>query len=132
MKLIRILLFPIVPVYYIVTWLRNFLYDKGVLCSKSYDFPIICVGNLSTGGTGKTPMIEYIKSMLMICNSLINVFRNGRLWRCLYITFTFFILRETTELLRQLSTNFTRKKFRCRCSAFDIEISPEFLTLYFA
>lgn len=64
MKFIRIILFPIVPIYYVITWLRNWLYDLGLMESKSYDLPIICVGNLSTGGTGKTPMIEYLISIL--------------------------------------------------------------------
>tara|TARA_R110002049_G_scaffold71900_2_gene184831 strand:+ start:1181 stop:2137 length:957 start_codon:yes stop_codon:yes gene_type:complete len=48
----------------LVTWLRNKLYDLGLKKSKSYDFPIICVGNLSVGGTGKTPMIEYLIGLL--------------------------------------------------------------------
>ena len=63
-KFIRIILFPVVPIYYLVTWLRNWLYDHGFKSSKSYDIPIICVGNLSTGGTGKTPMIEYLIRLL--------------------------------------------------------------------
>ncbi|WP_340154649.1 tetraacyldisaccharide 4'-kinase [uncultured Winogradskyella sp.] len=64
MNFIRIILFPVVPIYYLITWLRNWLYDTGIKTSKSYDFPVICVGNLSTGGTGKTPMIEYLIRLL--------------------------------------------------------------------
>lgn len=60
MKFIRIILLPLVPIYFIVSWIRNWLYDNNILKSKSYNIPIICVGNLSTGGTGKTPMIEYL------------------------------------------------------------------------
>lgn len=64
MKLLRYLLFPIVPFYYLVTWMRNRLYDLGIKKSTTYDFPVICVGNLSVGGTGKTPMIEYLIRIL--------------------------------------------------------------------
>lgn len=64
MKLLRKILIPTVPVYQGITWLRNYCYDKDVLKSKAYNFPIICVGNLSVGGTGKTPMIEYLIRLL--------------------------------------------------------------------
>ncbi|WP_310992595.1 tetraacyldisaccharide 4'-kinase [Aequorivita marina] len=64
MNLLRKLLFPFSLLYGGITALRNLLYDKGVLKSKTYDIPIICVGNLSTGGTGKSPMIELLVSYL--------------------------------------------------------------------
>ena len=60
MKLLRKLLFPFSGLYYIVTFLRNLGYDYKLIRAKSYPIPILGVGNLSTGGTGKTPMVEYL------------------------------------------------------------------------
>jgi len=57
---IRILLFPFSLAYGAVVWLRNRLYDKNILKSADFNLPLVCVGNLSTGGTGKSPMVEFL------------------------------------------------------------------------
>lgn len=64
MILLRKLLFPFAILYGFITSLRNYLFDKGILKSYSFDIPIIAVGNLSVGGTGKTPQIEYLIRLL--------------------------------------------------------------------
>lgn len=64
LKSFRYLLLPITWIYGAIIWLRNKLYDKNILKSASFNFPIICVGNLATGGTGKTPMTEYLIRLL--------------------------------------------------------------------
>jgi len=64
MSILRKFLFPFAVIYGIIIRVRNFLYDVNFLKSKSYDIPVICVGNLSVGGTGKTPMIEYLLNLL--------------------------------------------------------------------
>ena len=64
MILLRYLLFPFAILYGWITSVRNFLYDQGILKSYSFDLPVIAVGNLSVGGTGKTPQIEYLIRLL--------------------------------------------------------------------
>lgn len=64
MKILRILLFPIAMLYGLVTALRNKLFDWGILSERTFDHPLIGIGNLSTGGTGKTPHIEYLIGLL--------------------------------------------------------------------
>ena len=64
MQLLRILAFPFSLIYALALYIRNVLYDSGILQSKEFKTPIVSVGNLSTGGTGKTPMIEWLLSHL--------------------------------------------------------------------
>ena len=64
MNLLRKILFPFAILYGFITSFRNYLFDKGILKSHSFDIPIIAVGNLSVGGTGKTPQIEYLIRLL--------------------------------------------------------------------
>ena len=64
MTWLRKLLFPIAVLYGLITSIRNYLYDKGILKSHVFDVPIIAVGNLSVGGTGKTPQIESLIRLL--------------------------------------------------------------------
>lgn len=60
MSISRKFLLPFSPLYGLVTGLRNLFYDRGIFKSQSYALPVICVGNLSVGGTGKSPMVEYL------------------------------------------------------------------------
>lgn len=64
MQLLRFLLFPFSFFYWGITSLRNFFFDKKIMKSSVYSFPIINVGNLSMGGTGKTPHVEYLIRLL--------------------------------------------------------------------
>ena len=57
-------LLPISLLYGMVVWFRNKCFDWGFFKSQSFDIPIISVGNITTGGTGKTPHVEYIISLL--------------------------------------------------------------------
>ena len=60
MNSLRKILFPFALIYGLITSIRNLAFDIGILRSKTFDVPTIVVGNLSVGGTGKSPMIEYL------------------------------------------------------------------------
>jgi tetraacyldisaccharide 4'-kinase len=64
LKSIRILLFPFSLVYALIVTIRNWMFDKKVLRSSAFNLPIICVGNLAVGGTGKSPMVEWLIRLL--------------------------------------------------------------------
>jgi tetraacyldisaccharide 4'-kinase len=65
MKLRRsIFLYPLSLLYGLITAFRNFLYNAEILKSHEFNIPVISVGNLTVGGTGKTPHVEYLIGLL--------------------------------------------------------------------
>lgn len=59
-----IFLYPLSLIYGFITGTRNFLFNTKVIKSHEFGIPVICVGNISAGGTGKTPHTEYIADLL--------------------------------------------------------------------
>jgi len=64
MNIFRFALYPFALMYGLVVFIRHRMFEWGVLKSEHYPIPVIGVGNLSVGGTGKTPMVEYLISLL--------------------------------------------------------------------
>lgn len=61
---VRSVLTPVACLYSFAVWFRNQLFDLKILPSEKYDVPVICVGNIAVGGTGKTPFTEYLIALL--------------------------------------------------------------------
>jgi tetraacyldisaccharide 4'-kinase len=64
MSVLKLLLWPFAVVYDVVMNIRNKLYDLKLKPSVTFDIPVVGVGNLAVGGTGKTPMVEYLIRLL--------------------------------------------------------------------
>ena len=58
------ILYPVSLIYGLITRFRNFLYNVKILPSSEFSIPVICIGNITVGGTGKTPHTEYITELL--------------------------------------------------------------------
>jgi len=61
---LRLLLLPFSVLYGIVVIIRNMMYDLGLFKSVEFDLPVICAGNIAVGGSGKTPVTEYLLHLL--------------------------------------------------------------------
>ncbi len=75
--LFRIFLYPFATLYGIIMLLRNKMFDWGILPSQTFTIPLIGVGNLSVGGTGKTPHVEYLVRLLEKQNFKVAVLSRG-------------------------------------------------------
>ena len=64
MNFLQLILLPFSILYGIIILFRNKLFDWKIIPSKSFNIPVISVGNLSVGGTGKSPHVEYLTRML--------------------------------------------------------------------
>ena len=65
LKISEIALLPLSLLYGAAVWIRNSLFDRGTLTSREFNLPVISIGNLSVGGTGKTPHTEYLLRLLL-------------------------------------------------------------------
>ena len=61
---VRFVLTPFAYLYGFAVWFRNQLFDLKILPSRKYNVPVICIGNITAGGTGKTPFTEYVIALL--------------------------------------------------------------------
>jgi len=75
MIILQILLFPFAVLYNLITAARNRTYDQGIKPSMRFDVPVIGVGNLTVGGTGKTPLTEYLIRLLSVDNRVATLSR---------------------------------------------------------
>ena len=71
----KYLLFPFTLIYAFIISVRNLMFDWGCLKSTSFNLPIISVGNISVGGTGKTPHTEYLIKLLQNTYTLASLSR---------------------------------------------------------
>lgn len=63
-RILRILLYPLVPVYELVIRTRNYCFNRGIFKSRKVAAKVISVGNLTVGGSGKTPAVIYITRLM--------------------------------------------------------------------
>jgi len=107
MKFLRLLLFPFSILYGIGVFLRNKAYDFGIFKSEKFKLPVISVGNLAVGGSGKSPMTEYLIRLLMWDFTLAAVSRGyGRLTQGLFFVEVDYSYEDTGDEPLQIKRKF--------------------------
>ena len=77
MKLLKLLLYPFVPVYYLVITIRNLFFDKNIFKIQCVDAKVYSIGNLTIGGSGKTPLVIYLADILKSSGKKVAVLSRG-------------------------------------------------------
>ncbi len=77
LRILGIVLFPLTFVYTVLIWLRNRLYDWGIFKTCTLDVPAVSVGNIQIGGTGKTPLAEYVARSFLDQGKTVAVLTRG-------------------------------------------------------
>jgi tetraacyldisaccharide 4'-kinase len=77
MKILRLILYPLVPVYYLIIKIRNLFFDINYFKTKKVDAQVISVGNLTVGGSGKTPLVIYLTKLFKDNGKKVGVLSRG-------------------------------------------------------
>jgi tetraacyldisaccharide 4'-kinase len=77
MNLLKIILYTLIPVYAFVIWLRNYLFDKNIFKSRKVNAKVFSVGNITFGGSGKTPVTIYLTNLLKRGGQKVGVLSRG-------------------------------------------------------
>jgi len=77
MKFFRLIFIPLVPVYGFIIYLRNLFFDKNIFKSVQVKSKVVSVGNLTIGGSGKTPLVIYLLELLKSLNKRAGVLSRG-------------------------------------------------------
>jgi tetraacyldisaccharide 4'-kinase len=77
MNFLKAILYPLTPVYAFIIWLRNFLFNKNILNSRSVKARVFSVGNITVGGSGKTPVTIQLTNLLKMKGYKVGVLSRG-------------------------------------------------------
>jgi len=77
MNFLKVILYPLIPVYALIIKLRNFLFDKNIFKSRAVNAKVFSVGNLTFGGSGKTPVAIYLTNLLKRTGCKVGVISRG-------------------------------------------------------